>query len=302
MGSIFVYSDSRNLAAELVSFAKGSGRRAIALTFNEQSAHALADSGADKVCILNGDSPLPENYGRAIADLLTNENAELFAVGATTVGRDVAARVAGCLDCGMVSDVSRLAYVEGKLSTERMMYGGAVQQTVELEELAVVKMRPGTFETISGSDESVTLNSQADARVSLVLTALIVIWSADLSASERVMCVGMALNKQEDLQIAKDLAAVVGAEIGCTRAVAEERHWLPVEQYIGISGATVKPKLYLAMGVSGQIQHVFGIRDSQIIVAVNTDEKAPIFKAADCGIVGDMYEVIPLLTNALKRA
>jgi electron transfer flavoprotein alpha subunit len=111
----------------------------------------------------------------------------------------------------------------------------------------------------------------------------------------------MGMDKAEDMKIAQDLADAIGAVIACTRGIAEERHWLPVEQYIGISGAVIKPKLYISMGVSGQVQHVFGIRDAQIIVAVDTNEKAPVFKAADYGIVGDMYEVIPALTEALKK-
>ncbi len=135
----------------------------------------------------------------------------------------------------------------------------------------------------------------------MVETAAIVKEGADLSTAERVVCIGLSMDKKDDMKIAQNLADAIGAEIGCTRGIAEERHWLPVEQYIGISGAVVKPKLYISMGVSGQVQHVYGIRDSQIIAAVDTNEKAPIFKAADYGIVGDMYEIIPALTAALKK-
>ena len=142
---------------------------------------------------------------------------------------------------------------------------------------------------------------KADTRVSIVETAPIVKEGVDLNKAEKVVCVGMALDKEEDLQIARDLAAVLGAELGCTRSIAEERHWLPVESYIGISGAVIKPRLYISMGVSGQIQHVYGIRDANLIVAIDINEKAPIFKAADYGIVGDLYEVVPLLTEALKK-
>ncbi len=302
MAGIYVYSDKKDLAAELVGFAKGCGKRAIVLTFDERAAKDLSNSGADKVCLLKGDSELVENYGKSIAHLLAEQGAELFVVGATVSGRDIAARVAGYLDCAMVSEASSITYTDGKLVTERMMYGGSVQQSEVLEGLCVVTVRAGKFEAISGAAEVTTLEISADTRTTLVERKDIVKEGADLSVAERIVCVGMALDKREDLQIAHDLAAVLGAEVGCTRGVAEEKHWLPVEQYIGMSGAVVKPKLYLSMGVSGQIQHVFGIRDSQIIVAVNTDPKAPIFKAADYGIVGDMYQVIPLLTKTLKGA
>jgi len=95
--------------------------------------------------------------------------------------------------------------------------------------------------------------------------------------------------------------AVLKAELACTRGIAEDEHWLPIERYIGISGQTVKPELYLAVGLSGQVQHMVGCRESKVIVAINKDEQAPIFEAADYGIVGDLYTVLPLLTAALKN-
>jgi electron transfer flavoprotein alpha subunit len=146
----------------------------------------------------------------------------------------------------------------------------------------------------------VSIDLVADDRVQLVSSVPIVKKGADLKVAEKVVCVGMGLEKIEDIQMAEKLAEVLGAEIGCSRGVAEERHWLPAEQYIGISGNVIKPKLYLAMGVSGQVQHVFGARDAKCIVAINNNEKAPIFRSADYGIVGDMYEIVPLLTEALK--
>ena len=301
MSGIYIYSDKKELAAEIIGFAKAAGQPAIVLIFDEKEAQALSDCGADKIYHLQGDSQLPENYGPAIAQLLIKEEAELFAVGATARGRDIAARVAGYLNCGMVSDVTAISLQDGQFVTESMKYGGAVQHTEAIAGLGVVTIPAGKFESVSGTAAIVPLEVKADQRVSLLETAPLVKQGADLSCAENVVCVGMALDKEADMQLARDLAAVIGAEIGCTRGIAEERHWLPVEQYIGISGAVIKPKLYISMGVSGQVQHVFGIRDAQLIVAVDTNEKAPIFRAADYGIVGDLYEVIPLLTEALKK-
>jgi electron transfer flavoprotein alpha subunit len=102
--------------------------------------------------------------------------------------------------------------------------------------------------------------------------------------------------------VAEDLAAAMGAEIGCTRPIAEDRGWLPSATYIGISGALIRPDLYVSLGVSGQIQHTYGIRDSKVIVTINNNEKCPMFKAADYGIVGDLYEIAPLLTEAIKSS
>ncbi len=300
MAGIYVYSDKLDIAAELIAFAKESAKEANAVCFSQADADQLAQMGADKVFYLKGDSPLVESYGQAIADFLQSQAADLFVVGASARGRDVAARVAGYLDCGMVSDVSSLSYSDGKLSTERMMYGGAVVQSETISGLSVVTVAAGKFEPIKGGAVIVTLAVESDDRVSLIESAPIVKEGVDLRQAVNVVCVGLGLEKEADMQLAKDLAAVLNAELGCTRGIAEERHWLPVESYIGISGAVIKPQLYISMGVSGQVQHVFGVRDAKIIVAIDSNEKAPIFRSADYGIVGDMYEIIPLLTQALK--
>lgn len=300
MSGIYVYSDKLDIAAELIGFAKMSGQAAHALCFSQADADQLASMGADTVFYLKGDSPLAENYGSALADFLKNQAAELLVVGATARGRDIAARVAGYLDCGMVSDVSGLSYSDGQLSTERMMYGGAVVQSESVSGFGVVTAAAGKFSPVTGCAEIVTVAVAADNRVTLVETAPIIKEGVDLRQASSVVCVGLGLEKEDDLQMARDLADVLQAELGCTRGIAEERHWLPVEQYIGISGAVIKPQLYLSMGVSGQVQHIFGVRDAKIIVAIDSNEKAPIFRSADYGIVGDMYEIIPLLTKALN--
>ena len=301
MPGIYVYSDKLDLAAELISFARQTGKEALAVTFVPEAAVELAKSGADKVYLLKGDSPVIENYGKAMAEFLANESADLFVVGATARGRDLAARVAGYLDCGMVSDVSTLSYGDGKLITQRMMYGGALVQSEVISGLAVVTVSSGNFKATEGAAEIITIAVEADSRVSLIQTAPILKEGADLKAADKVVCVGMGMEKEADMQMARDLAVELNAEIGCTRSIAEERHWLPATQYIGISGAVIKPQLYLSMGVSGQIQHLVGMRESKIIVAVDSNEKAPIFRSADYGIVGDMYEIIPLLIEVLRK-
>jgi len=300
MAGIYVYSDKLDIAAELIGFAKASGQSANAICFSQADADQLANMGADKIFYLKGDSPLVENYGQAIADFLKNQSADLFVVGATARGRDIAARTAGYLDCAMVSDVSSLSFADGKTSTERMMYGGAVVQSETVAGLCVVTVAAGKFDPVKGNADIETINVNSDNRVSLIETAPIVKEGVDLRQACSVVCVGLGLEKEADMQMAKDLAAAINAELGCTRGIAEERHWLPVEQYIGISGAVIKPQLYISMGVSGQVQHIFGVRDAKIIVAIDNNEKAPIFRSADYGIVGDMYEIIPLLTQVLK--
>ncbi|MGA2028435.1 MAG: electron transfer flavoprotein subunit alpha/FixB family protein, partial [Syntrophobacteraceae bacterium] len=126
--------------------------------------------------------------------------------------------------------------------------------------------------------------------------------AVDITEAKIIVSVGRGFEKKEDLKLARDLADVLGGEVGCSRPIAEELRWLPEDVYMGISGKKVKPDLYIGVGVSGQIQHVTGIRDSKIIFAINRDESAPIFEAADYGIVGDLYQVVPILIEELKKA
>ncbi len=302
MAGIYIYSEKADIAAELISFAKASGQAAYAITFGAEAAEAIKNYGANKVFVLKGDSPIVENYAKSLAVFLKNEDADLFVVGATARGRDLAARTAAYIGCGMVSDASSLSYADKTLFTDRMMYGGAVIQSESISGMAVVTIAAGKFIAVEADTaEIVMIDLAADNRVKLLNTTPIIKEGCELCVADKVVCVGMGMDKQEDMQMVQDLATALGAEIGCSRGISEERHWLPVEQYIGISGAVVKPNLYLSMGVSGQVQHVVGVRDAKIIVAIDKNEKAPIFRAADYGIVGDMYEIVPLLTEAIKN-
>lgn len=303
MSGFYIYSDKADIVSELVSFARSTGKEANVIVFDESEAEAVKGYGAAKINILKGSSNIPENYSKAIADFLKSEEAELFLVGATSRGRDIGARVAGYLDACMISDVLSISYSDKTVSTTRMMYGGGVVQDEIFECFGVVTVPAGKFEPSMGETSGIRqVEVTPDSRVALVQRDPIIREGVDLRVAERVVCVGLGLVNKDDVKIAQDLADVMGAELGCSRGVAEERHWLPVEKYIGISGALIKSKLYLSMGVSGQVQHMVGVRDAKIIVAVDNNDKAPIFKAADYGIVGDMYEVIPMLTEALKKA
>ena len=150
--------------------------------------------------------------------------------------------------------------------------------------------------------EIIVLNVETDDRNNVTNICPIIREGADIAVAEKLVCVGRGLANQADMKMAEDLAAALGAEIGCTRGIAEDYHWLPNDRYIGLSGQYVKPSLYISLGVSGQVQHVAGIRDSKMIVAVDMNENAPIFEAADYGVVGDLYEVAPLLIEAIKQA
>jgi len=172
-------------------------------------------------------------------------------------------------------------------------------------ETQVIALMPRTFEAlpqpVAGEVVPLALDLPAP-RVRVVERRAKPPATANIEAAERLVAVGKGLAKQEDLAIVEALAATLGAEVGCTRALASDYHWLGEERTIGISGKITKPKLMLSVGISGQIQHTVGILGAQVIVAINKDKAAPIFKLADYGSVGDLYRVVPLLTERLRRS
>jgi electron transfer flavoprotein alpha subunit len=123
--------------------------------------------------------------------------------------------------------------------------------------------------------------------------------SVDLPSAPVVVGVGRGLKTKTDLSLIEQLATALGAEVGCSRPLAEGLDWMPKERYIGISGQRISPRLYMAVGISGQLQHMFGVRDAEVIVAVNSDADAPIFSECDYGLVGDLYRIVPALVAAL---
>jgi electron transfer flavoprotein alpha subunit len=309
MPGIWIYSEDSAVAKQLLTagltLQQSLQQPVTVLTLQDSDASELAQAGADKVVVLKGTNPWPESYSAAIENLLEEEQASVLLVGATLRGKDVAAKVAAGLKAGLVTDALTVSYVNDAIETTRVVYGGLAVRTEAVALPALVTIPPRTFAEAAscgsqGQVVTVEVNNNV-AGMTIQNVCPIVRQGADIATASRIVGVGRGLGKQEDLGLAEQLAAAVGAEIGCTRGISEDYHWLPNERYIGISGQKVKPEFYIGMGISGQVQHVVGIRDSKIIVAIDTNEKAPIFEAADYGIVGDLYEVVPLLTAALKK-
>lgn len=301
MSGIYIYSEKPTLAAELVGFGKATGKPTYVLVFSRDDISLLDQCGADGMLCIDGDTDLIENNSKGIAGLLKQRGAEAVLVGATARGRDFAARIAGFLDSAMSSDVSTLEISDTNVSATRTMYGGSVVETVSLPFPAVATVPAGRFDAICGSVPIEHIEIAVDDRTKLVSSSLVAKEGVDLSAARSIVAFGMGVEKLEDVSMVQDLADQLGAELACTRGIAEERHWIPIEQYVGLSGVSVAPDLYLTVGISGQVQHVVGMRDSKTIVAIDKNPQAPIFKSCDYGIVGDLYKIVPLLTEEIKR-
>ena len=193
----------------------------------------------------------------------------------------------------------------GQGSAELSRFGGIALETVSFDTAVVAVLDGGAApegeapaaETASGEYYEATVTGQDKVDVS----------SANLGSAKRIVAAGRGFKAEEDLKLAEDLAAqkealaaAIGAELACSRPLAEGADWMSADRYVGVSGQSVAPDLYIAVGISGQIQHTVGMVDSKVVVAVNNDDKAPIFEGADYGIVADLYEALPAIVEAAK--
>ena len=256
---------------------------------------------ADLTLLVDVDASAPaEAYAPAVAALLKERDARRVVLDGRVESRLLAGQLAAVLGVSPVN-VSGIVSVD-PLVVSRVAYGGLAVATDEVSAaVGVLVLAPGAVPAAdaagAGASEPVEL---APLRgVTLLETRPKGGESVDLGAAKRVVGVGRGFAAEQDLELARALAANLGAEVACSRPIAEGVNWMPAERYLGVSGATIKPDLYLAVGISGQVQHLVGVNHSKVIVAINKDKNAPIFAHADFGVVGDLYQVLPALVAAL---
>lgn len=300
---IWVVSEIPALAMELAGGAKTIAVDAEVTAFvggDEAAARAVAAETAYA-------APMPadgmwEDYAPVIAGKAKEEAPNLILVGATRRGRETAARIAAMLDAPCVSDCQKIA-VEGNIKkVARMIYGGmAVKSMTTTAVTLVASVPPRSFEApVEGAAGKVAPLSPAEATAKVTGREPKAAGGVNLADATRVLGVGRGFAEESELSVARELAQALEAEMACSRPIAEFFKWMPEEQYLGISGQIIKPQVYFACGISGQAQHISGIRDSRIIVAVNKDENAPMMAMSDYFIVGDVKDVLPAITAAVK--
>lgn len=315
MGGVWVFSENLELTAEMLSKGRELADKlqtelsAVVLGHNvREKVDELAKYGADKILVM--DNPAfqglrVEPYLSALTNLATTNNPDIILIGSTRRGKEVAARLAARLKTGLVPDVFKLEINEKKMLTvSRIVYGGngvAVQTFLTKPQIATVP--PRTFEKPKPSEKRAeVVNVEAkveEPKVAVVEVKPIEESKARIEEAKVVVCGGRGVNKKEDFKMFEELANLLGGQVGATRPLAEDRKWF--SEWVGLSGKKVKPELYVGCGISGMIQHIAGIRDSKVIVAINKDPEAPIFEVADYVVVGDIYQVIPALIEALKQ-
>mgnify|MGYP000483549913 CR=1 FL=1 len=307
---IWVFSEKPALLAELIAGAKTlGGRRVAAWVVGARSSAAQAlTQGADRAAWLGdtGGERLVEDYVPTLAQQVQAGAPAVLLIGSTRRGRAVAGRLAARLDNTVLTDVLEFQSEGGDLLIRHMIFGGgAVRVEKALAQPVIATVGSGVFAPLppaaAAQGEMVEVPFvEPEWRARLIERKPRPPAAVNLAAARKVICAGRGLARQEDLAMINELARALGAEVACTRPLAEGLNWLPRERYIGISGATIKPDLYFGVGVSGQAQHIIGMNRSKVVVALNKDSSAPIFQQADYGVVGDLYAILPALVQAIK--
>lgn len=310
MTAILVFSEQDSVALELLTTARSLGRPTVARIGVKVSAQA-ADYfayGAEK-CFIGEDSRLADFhadvFAAALAQIAEWSGADVVLIGSTKRGKELAGRVAQKLRCGSVTDCIGLNLADGKLEAQRYALGGnTVATEIITSARAVIAVMPRTFEAVkqptSGETVRVDLNLR-EPRTRVIERKTKPTAMTNIESAETLVVAGKGFAKKPDLALAEALAQSLKGEVGCTRTLAADYHWLGEERMVGISGKKCKPRLMISVGVSGQIQHAVAILGSKTIVAINKDKSAPIFKLADYGIVGDLYQLLPKLTERFQK-
>ncbi|SDC61056.1 electron transfer flavoprotein alpha subunit apoprotein [Sanguibacter gelidistatuariae] len=292
---ILVAGDAR--IGNLVAAAAGTRITAVVVG-TRAVADAVAASAVATVVWLGepGENAL-EAFAGPVADVVAAAAPQLVLASTRPSDRVLAGAVAARLGAPVSTMVSEVVVSGDGAQVTRGVYGGIAQEVVAVTGTAVVILDGGASGT--GGDAPVEEVAAVPAGVVVVENRPAARTQVDLGRAQRIVSVGRGLKSQDDVAMVEALAAALDAETACSRPLAEGVSWFTKDRYVGITGQHVSPDLYLALGISGQLQHAVGARGAGTIVAVNTDKDCPYFKEADYCIVGDLYDVVPALTRAL---
>jgi len=310
--NVYVFSENAALARELLNGARtiadAVGSSVVFLAIDgDESAEGMIKYGADTVKVLDvlAGKPL-EAYVHAIIDAL-DENPKAILIGATAHGKPLAGLLSATLSTGCSAEIRGLSMVEGEIQVTRMKYGGAALSTDicttaphVITATRMVFEMPAEDASRTGEVLRVQKSSAEACTYQLDGFEEKSSDSVDLTTAKKIICIGRGVKAEKDLEMFRELAEMIGAELGCTAPVAKDNGWFGVERYIGLSGKTVKPQLYFIVGSSGQIQHMAGVSGSKIVLSVNHDPVAPVFNQSDYSVVANLYDFMPAFIAELK--
>ena len=270
----------------------------------------LAKHGANNIHSLKGDALnqySPEGYANALKSFIEKGNYDYVFAGATSIGKDLFPRLSGAFDSGMASEVTNFLFEGDNFHGTRPLFAGKclAKVTIQGPKPHFVTVRPNALGLPEGPQAGAGNTSEAseDAGAIRAIVKEVIKGASeklDLTEANIIVSGGRAMKNAENFRILDEMADVLGATVGASRA-AVDSGYAPHAMQVGQTGKTVSPSLYIACGISGAIQHLAGMRTSKVIVAINTDPDAPIFTKADYGIVGDLFKIVPIMTAELKK-
>jgi electron transfer flavoprotein alpha subunit len=319
---VLIFAEQRNdkihpAAQQIVtpakSLAEQAGGKVVACVIGgaiDGAVSAMEQTGVDAIVTVS-DAALEDysatRYRTALAAVIDKVQPKVVLLPATFMGRDLAPRVGAKVGGAVATDVVELAIQDGVLDVKRPVYNGKAfcQVKFPADRVAIASVRPNTFAAPSGGSgaarESVPFAAGAgDDRITVKEVAKTGGEIKDVTEADVIVAGGRSLKSEENFKIIFELAEMLDAAVGASRAACDAGYQ-PHSRQVGLTGKTVTPMLYIACGISGAIQHLAGMRGSKFIVAVNSDKEAPIFKLADYGIVGDLFKVVPAITAEVQR-
>lgn len=311
--SVLVYIDSINGVAknaqEAVYFgskiAAEQGMETIVVTAgnaDNATLSALGKYGAKKVIAHNSTELDGQQLTKLVSDVAKSENSQVVIFSQDLTGKAVAPRVAVRLEAGFVSGA--IALPTKDFTVKVNAFSGKAYCNVKINSaIKVISVSPNSLQPVEGEGTAEVINENCDLGTTKIVVKSKVQQTGEISLpeAELVVSAGRGLKGPENWGIVEDLAKALGAATACSRPVGDAG-WRPHHEHVGQTGVAIRPNLYIAAGISGAIQHLAGVNQSKVIVVINTDPEAPFFKAADYGIVGDAFEVLPRLTAAVKAA
>jgi electron transfer flavoprotein alpha subunit len=278
----------------------------------KEKAAGLGNYGADKVLV--ADDPrlavyTTDAYASVISELVKADDPAILLLGASAEGKDLSSRLSGKLGAGMAQDCTVFKVEDGNLVATRPIYAGKAYARVTFEnswpQMATARPKvmdinePDTSKSAEVVDATVSLDDAA-LKTKVVDILKDESGKVDLTEADKIVSGGRGMKGPENYKILEDLADLIGATVGASRS-AVDAGWRPHSDQVGQTGKVVSPGLYIACGISGAIQHLAGMSTSKVIVAINKDADAPIFQKADYGVVGDLFDVVPALTEEVKK-
>lgn len=300
--TIAVFADAVEPYEELCSGARALGGSPVALwAGDEADAERIAAWGARVICVgAVPEGALYEDCVPAFQEILEAEQPTLVLARMSKRTQCVAGRLAVRLGMPVVTDASRVTLDDAGVEVAHMAYGGAAERVERAHGTALVLVGSGVFEVdappASGTVERASASIEPGP-IKLVGRQEKQEEVVDLGSAKVVVCVGRGIQSEQNLGAAQRFATRIGGEMACSRPIAEGEGWMAHSRYLGVSGATVKPEVYVGLGVSGQVQHTVGMAESQFVVAVNKDKNAPLMKQCDLGLVADLEKVLPALAS-----